>query len=200
MDQALRLILPIYFVIYLGLTFVVKTVVVATRIGKNPLVFPNDDSAFGLIGYYFRLTLAGVFLYVIAFAVSPDIAAAILPLNQLVNPVITLIGLGLLVFAFIWTLVALSHMGNSWRIGIDTDTQTQLITTGLFRVSRNPVFFGMIACLAGLFLVTPNALTGLFLILGYVLMQIQIRLEEEHLFKLHGDGYLGYKQKVRRLI
>ncbi|MFN0158921.1 MAG: methyltransferase family protein [Bacteroidota bacterium] len=200
MDQTLRLILPIYFVLYLGLTFVAKTVLVARRIGKNPLVLPNDDSAFGLIGFYFKVTLMAVFLYVIAFSVSPDLSEYLLPMKQLVNPLITLIGLGLLAFAFIWTIVAQSQMGNSWRIGIDANTETELVTTGLFRISRNPVFFGMIVCLAGLFLATPNALTGLFLILAYVLIQIQIRLEEEHLAKSHGHAYLNYRHKVRRLI
>jgi protein-S-isoprenylcysteine O-methyltransferase Ste14 len=58
----------------------------------------------------------------------------------------------------------------------------------------------MILSLVGLFLTTPNALTGLFLILGYILIQIQIRLEEEFLTKEHGQNYLSYRQKVRRLI
>ena len=88
-------------------------------------------------------------------------------------------------------------MKNSWRIGIDTETKTELITAGLFQLSRNPIFFGS---LIGLFLTTPNALTGLFLILGYVLIQIQIRLEEEFLTDQHGQKYTEYKQKVRRLI
>ena len=91
-------------------------------------------------------------------------------------------------------------MKNSWRIGIDTDLKTKLVTSGLFSISRNPIFFGMIITLVGLFLTTPNALTILFLILGYVLIQIQIRLEEEFLTKEHGQEYLNYKQKVRRLI
>jgi protein-S-isoprenylcysteine O-methyltransferase Ste14 len=47
---------------------------------------------------------------------------------------------------------------------------------------------------------TPNAFTGLFLVLGYILIQIQIRLEEEFLTKEHGHNYEAYKQKVRRLI
>jgi protein-S-isoprenylcysteine O-methyltransferase Ste14 len=103
-------------------------------------------------------------------------------------------------FALIWTIIAQVHMKNSWRIGIDTETKSELVTTGLFRISRNPVFLGMIVCLAGLFLTTPNALTGVFLILGYVLIQIQIRLEEDFLTKQHTQQYLKYKQKVRRLI
>ncbi|MDP3353178.1 MAG: isoprenylcysteine carboxylmethyltransferase family protein [Flavobacteriaceae bacterium] len=110
------------------------------------------------------------------------------------------IGLGLLAIALVWTIIAQNHMRNSWRIGIDKETKTELITSGLFGLSRNPIFFGMIISLVGLFLTIPNALTGIFLILGYILIQIQIRLEEEFLSIEHGQNYTNYKQKVRRLI
>ena len=91
-------------------------------------------------------------------------------------------------------------MKNEWRIGIDTETKTELITSGLFGCSRNPIFFGMIVCLIGLFFCTANAVTALFLILGFILIQIQIRLEEEFLIKEHGEKYLNYKLKVGRFI
>lgn len=200
MDEILRLTLPIYFIIYFGLAFVLKSVIVARRIGKNPLVLPKDDSAFGLIGLYFKLTLVAMFLYVLAFAFFPAWHDNFLPIISIDNLTIKYIGLGLLAIALIWTIIAQAHMKNSWRIGIDTETKTELVTAGLFRLSRNPIFFGMILSLLGLFLTTPNALTGLFLILGYILIQIQIRLEEEFLTKEHGQNYLTYRQKVRRLI
>ena len=200
MDEILRLTLPIYFIIYFGLAFVLKSVIVARRIGKNPLVLPKDDSAFGLIGLYFKLTLVAMFLYVLAFAFFPAWHDNFLPIISIDNLTIKYIGLGLLAIALIWTIIAQAHMKNSWRIGIDTETKTELVTAGLFRLSRNPIFFGMILSLVGLFLTTPNALTGLFLILGYILIQIQIRLEEEFLTKEHGQNYLSYRQKVRRLI
>jgi protein-S-isoprenylcysteine O-methyltransferase Ste14 len=100
----------------------------------------------------------------------------------------------------VWTVIAQGHMKNSWRIGIDNETKTELVTSGLFSVSRNPIFFGMTLSLAGLFLTTPNALTAIFLIVGHILIQIQIRLEEEFLTNQHGQKYLNYKQQVRRLI
>jgi protein-S-isoprenylcysteine O-methyltransferase Ste14 len=200
MDQILRLALPLYFIIYFGLAFVLKSVIVARRIGKNPLVLPKDDSAYGLIGFYFKLTLILMFVYVIVFALFPTVHVHFLPVNQLNNIILTYIGLGFLAIALVWTIIAQVHMRDSWRIGIDTETKTELVTTGLFGLSRNPIFFGMILSLIGLFLTTPNALTGLFLILGYVLIQVQIRLEEEFLTKEHGQEYLNYKQKVRRLI
>ncbi len=200
MNEFLRIFLPIYFIVYFGIAFVAKSIIVAKRIGKNPLVLPKDDSAYGLIGFYFKLTLIFMFVYVLLFAFVPTLYDKFLPISQLDTLTIKYVGLGFLTFALIWTIIAQGHMKNSWRIGIDTQTKTELVTTGLFQISRNPIFFGMIVSLLGLFLTTPNALTGLFLILGYVLIQIQIRLEEEFLTDQHGQKYIDYKQKVRRLI
>jgi protein-S-isoprenylcysteine O-methyltransferase Ste14 len=200
MNEFIRLILPIYFIVYFGIAFILKSVIVARRIGKNPLVLPKDDSAFGLIGLYFKLTLIAMFFYVLAFAFFPSWHDNFLIITSLDSLNIKYFGLGLLAISLIWTIIAQGHMKNSWRIGIDTKTKTELVTTGLFKVSRNPIFFGMIISLVGLFLTTPNALTGLFMILGYILIQIQIRHEEEFLIKEHGQNYESYKQKVRRLI
>lgn len=200
MIDFLRYFLPTYFVIYFGVVFVLKSLIVAKRIGKNPFVLPNDDSAYGLIGLYFKLTLIAMFIYVLAYAFFPTWNNYFLPIKQLDSSTIKYIGLFLLFISLLWTVIAQGHMKNSWRIGIDNDTKTELVTTGLFSVSRNPIFFGMILSLVGLFLTTPNALTALFLIVGYILIQIQIRLEEEFLTKEHGQKYLDYKQRVRRLI
>lgn len=200
MEAFLRIFLPTYFIIYFGIAFVAKSVIVAKRIGKNPLVLPKDDSAYGLIGFYFKLTMILMFVYVLLFAFMPKLYHSFLPIHPFDNLTTKYFGLGLLALSLVWTVMAQVHMKNSWRIGIDTETKTELITTGLFQFSRNPIFFGMIISLVGLFFTTANALTGLFLILGYVLIQIQIRLEEEFLTNQHGQKYIAYKQKVRRLI
>lgn len=186
--------------IYFGIAFVLKSLIVARRIGKNPLVLPKEDNAYGLIGFYFKLTLTAMFVYVLFYAFLPGYHARFLPILELDNSTINYIGLGFLVMALIWTVIAQAHMKDSWRIGIDAVTKTELVTDGLFSISRNPIFFGMIMSLIGLFLATPNALTLIFLILGYILIQIQIRLEEEFLIQEHGQAYIKYKQKVRRLI
>jgi len=200
MTDLLRIILPIYFIIYFGVAIVLKSVIVAKRTGKNPFVLPKDDNVYGLVGFYFKLVLIAIFVYVVVYTVFPTWHDTFLPIQHLDNPTINYIGLSCLVISLIWTVIAQMHMKNSWRIGIDTETKTELVTGGLFSISRNPIFFGMIVTLLGAFLATPNALTVLFLILGYILIQIQIRLEEEFLTKEHGQEYLKYKLKVRRLI
>ena len=196
----MRFFLPIYFTLYLGVAFVVKSVLVARKIGKSPLVLPNDDTAFGLIGSYFKWTILCMFLYILIFAFFPIFFANFLSTNWLNLFWIKMLGVFLLTISFLWTVLAQYHMRHSWRIGIDTSTPTELITTGLFHYSRNPVFLGMMTSLFGLFLVTTNWLTLFFFILGYMLIQIQIRLEETFLTQQHSHNYLIYKQKVRRFL
>jgi hypothetical protein len=48
MNEFLRILLPTFFIVYFGIAFVEKSVIVAKRIVKNPLVLPKDDSAYGL--------------------------------------------------------------------------------------------------------------------------------------------------------
>lgn len=200
MEQFLRILLPVYILLYFGIAFVLKSMIVAKRIGKNPLVLPKDDSAYGLLGFYFKIILIAMVLYVLVFAFLPETYPYFLPISQLHSTTLQYVGLATLFISLVWTVIAQGHMKNSWRIGIDTVTKTELVTTGLFGISRNPIFFGMILTLLGLFLVTPNAVTALFLIVGYILIQVQIRLEEEFLIKEHGQHYLDYKQRVRRII
>ena len=200
MTDFLRIILPIYFIIYFGVAIVLKSVIVAKRTGKNPFVLPKDDNVYGLVGFYFKLVLTAIFVYVVIYAVFSTWHDAFLPIRHLDNSTINYIGLSFLVISLVWTVIAQTQMKNSWRIGIDTDTKTELITNGLFSISRNPIFFGMIVTLLGAFLATPNALTVSFVILGYILIQLQIRLEEDFLTREHGQKYLEYKLKVRRFI
>jgi protein-S-isoprenylcysteine O-methyltransferase Ste14 len=200
MTDILRIVLPVYFIVYFGVAFVLKSVVVAKRTGKNPFVFTKDDNVHGLVGFYFKLVMTAIFIYVVVYAFFPTWHGYFLPVEQLACPTISCTGLFLLFVSLVWTVIAQIHMKNSWRIGIDTATKTELVTDGLFSISRNPIFFGMIITLCGVFLATPNALTALFLILGYVLIQIQVRLEEEFLTKEHGQKYVDYKHRVRRFI
>ena len=200
MMDFLRFFLPIFFIIYFGVVFILKSIIVAKQTGKNPFVIPKDESAFGLIGIYMKLTFAVIFVYVLIYALFPTWYNYFLPISQLDSLTTKYIGLVLLFISFIWSVTAQINMKNSWRIGIDNDTKTDLITNGLFSISRNPFFLGVIFSLLGLFLITPNALTLLLFAVAYILIQIQIRLEEDFLTKDLGQKYLEYKQKVRRFI
>jgi protein-S-isoprenylcysteine O-methyltransferase Ste14 len=91
-------------------------------------------------------------------------------------------------------------MAKSWRIGIDYSETTTLKTNGLFKVSRNPIFLGVVVSYLGTFLIIPNSLSLTILLVTYVVIQIQVRLEEEYLKTSHGKAYSDYMDDVRRWI
>jgi len=95
------------------------------------------------------------------------------------------------------TVVAQGQMGTAWRIGID-DRPTELVANGLFALSRNPIFSGMIFTLMGAVLIAPAVWSILFASVTIVLIAVQTRFEEKHLVELHGEKYIAYAQQVGR--
>jgi len=97
------------------------------------------------------------------------------------------------------TVVAQGQMGTAWRIGID-DRPTELVANGLFALSRNPIFSGMIFTLMGAVLISPAVWSILFASITIVLIAVQTRFEEDHLVELHGEEYIAYAQQVGRFL
>lgn len=160
----------------------------------------KDDSAYGLIGRYFKLTLLFLFVYTLLLFFYPKEIVENCNIIFLDEILFKFIGMSLMILSLIWVFIAQFQMKNSWRIGIDEEMKTELITTGLFSFSRNPIFLGMLISLIGLLLALPTFISLSFFIISNILIQIQVRLEEEFLFKQHSDNYLYYKAKVRRFL
>jgi len=190
----------IFFATYLLVIFVWPTVRTYRTTGINPLTFGSSDSAHDFIGRWFKVLIAAMATTIGIHCMGEDSYRFLLPARFLVNYNLQLTGMLLCTTSLVWTAIAQYQMGASWRIGIDVKHAAELKKTGLFSISRNPIFLGLLTTLFGFFLLLPNALTLLYLVSGYLLIQIQIRLEEEFLEKQHGTSYHDYKERVRRLL
>ncbi len=70
-------------------------------------------------------------------------------------------------------------MGDQWRIGVDNEEQTELVTSGAFGVVRNPIFSAMIVVALGLAVMVPNPISAAGLGLLIAAIELQIRSVEE---------------------
>lgn len=192
--------LAAYFFIYLAAAFVWPSLRTYRQTGINPITFGHTDSAHDFIGTCFKLLFVLILANIVVYGIGKSIYRYLLPADFLRYPQIQWIGGSLCLLSLAWTVLAQHQMGRSWRIGIDEAHTTLLKTTGLFAVSRNPIFLGMIVTLVGLFLVIPNAVSFMVTVLGYVLIQIQIRMEEAFLLNRHRANYQQYKDRVPRLL
>lgn len=79
------------------------------------------------------------------------------------------------------------------------DKTHTLITSGLFRLSRNPIYLGFAWLLLGVALVLKSVVAGLLVALFMVIVTwLHIRVEEEHLSLKFGDMWTHYARRTRR--
>ncbi len=196
----MRIFLPVYFVVSMLLVFVVRTLVVRRSAGVNPIAERWRDDLRGYVGRMLVVAEVLVLVDVVCVAIGGSTYARLVPIPALELPIVQAAGATLLVVALIWIVLAQIQMGDSWRIGVDPDARTALVTNGLFSRSRNPVFLGMRLSVLGAFLAAPNALALSIAVLAEVLIQVQVRVEEAYLSDVHGDAYRAYRRDVRRWI
>jgi protein-S-isoprenylcysteine O-methyltransferase Ste14 len=124
------------------------------------------------VGRAFKILMVLIGVAVIFQALGATWFEMLGPLPTLESSATFLAGWCLLMTSLAWLLVAQVQMGNSWRVGIDSENKTALVTTGLFAMSRNPIFLSMRVNLLCLVFVMPSAFTVAALVAGEILMQI----------------------------
>ena len=187
-----------FLVLYFLIVFVIPSVRVKHKTGINPYVFKNTDSAHDFLGKVSAPITSLIFIVALVNLVYPEGLQYFAPFAWLEISIIKYTGFSIVHLALLWIIVAQIQMSNSWRVGIDHSAKTELKTNGLFSVSRNPVFLGMLITLAGVFLILPNAITLLVFVSSTLLFQLQARLEEEYLSKTYSENYLNYCKKTGR--
>lgn len=195
----MEIALLVYFLLFFAAAMAWPTWRIWQRDGINALVLRSDDTAHGLVGRWFKGLMLGVFAYVVAAAagVDPEWFGQLAWADHFALKVI---GMTILVIAFGLIVVAQSQMGRAWRIGVDAEAIPDLVTTGLFSRSRNPIFLGMRASIFGLFLVHPTGVSLAFWLLAEALIALQVRLEEAYLKGALGQAYEDYSKRVPRWI
>ena len=90
------------------------------------------------------------------------------------------------------------------RAGTDPipfNPSTRIVSHGLYRFTRNPMYIGFAVATLGLAILINSAWTLLALPIGLVLIdRLVIEREERYLERKFGEEYLNYKRRVRRWI
>jgi protein-S-isoprenylcysteine O-methyltransferase Ste14 len=110
------------------------------------------------------------------------------------------IGVGLCFIGLLVLLLSLVSFGRSFRVGIDVDQPDKLVTTGIFAVSRNPIYIGFALVLVGEFLVFPNWVPLVYLAAGVLLFHRQVLREESFMRQHYDQEYAEYCRRVRRYL
>jgi len=183
-------------VAFFGLTFVVRSLVHRRRTG---------DFGFRLSAATGAARVAGVLMtsgFIVSFGGTVAVLAAPgLMLGGSDHVVLRSAGLATMAVGMAVTAMAQRDLRASWRIGVDPTERTDLVTDGVFRSSRNPIFAGMVTFAVGAALAVASwpTLAGCLAVIAGV--EIQVRLvEEPYLEQTHGPAYRTYMAEVGRFL
>lgn len=147
--------------------------------------------------------LAGVGFFV---ALGLGFAAPLLALLGVVGPIgaldaaaVHVAGAALAIAGIVATFLAQLAMGASWRVGVDPEERTALVTDGPFALVRNPIFSAMLPATLGLVLLVPSWIALLAFAGLLAAIELQVRaVEEPYLLRTHGTAYADYAMRVGR--
>lgn len=92
--------------------------------------------------------------------------------------------------------LAFLHFGDSWRVGVADPGR--LVTHGVFRWSRNPIFLSLDLLCIGALLVNGTLIFLLLAVFTLLGMDYQIRQEESYLRQRFGLEYELYAERTPR--
>jgi protein-S-isoprenylcysteine O-methyltransferase Ste14 len=187
-----------YVIFYYGFLIGVRAYLLYRKTGVN--AFLNKAHA-GIAGFTENLAVINTILIsVIAFnfALLPNNYIYLVPIHYFETSALGTAGLLLSSIGLLIAFIAQLQMGGAWRFGLHRDVSQTLVKSGLFKLSRNPIYVGLMISYLGFFLMMPNAVSLCFLILSAVTLKMKVLLEESFLERIHREEFNTYKAQVRR--
>ena len=98
-------------------------------------------------------------------------------------------------------VLAVVTMRDSWRAGVSETERTELVTGGIYQISRNPAFLGFDLVYIGIVLMFFNWVLLALSVFAGLMFHLQIvNVEEDFLVRTFGETYLDYRKKGNRYL
>jgi protein-S-isoprenylcysteine O-methyltransferase Ste14 len=113
------------------------------------------------------------------------------------------IGLGAAVMVLALVLFRKTHkaLGKMWSVSLDIREKHELVTSGIYRRLRHPMYTAFWTMALAQALLVPNVVAGLAGLVGFgTLFFFRIGPEERMMEETFGDAYRDYRQKTARII
>lgn len=165
---------------------------------QNKKGIQTDQIGKGKVGFVriieLTMKVATIFVLIVEL-ISIYLNTSSLPIwSRYIGIVIALLGDVLFV-------ISVLTMKDSWRAGVSETDKTELVTNGIYQISRNPAFLGFDLVYIGILLMFFNWIIFAVSVFAIVMFHLQIvNVEEDFLTTAFRDEYLEYKKKVNRYL
>jgi protein-S-isoprenylcysteine O-methyltransferase Ste14 len=169
----------------------------------NPIVIGGGKRGLSRAGevFAFFVTLAWM-IEILLYAFHSQFHIFVSPLDrQIIDSYpAKILAVALITLGFVLFVMAYVSFGDSWRVGFDVKSPGSLVTSGVFRISRNPIYLFLNLWFLGTFLINGTLIFLIFAFLAFVAQHWQIHQEEVFLTNLYGQTYRDYRATTGRYI
>lgn len=176
----------LFYIVYLFIKFMIQSIHNKTDLMGNPPI----NRFFFIIGKSANFTCWGIFIYKSAKALfipyHPSIAL-------LVTSSVALMLSAVLIY------ISFKHLGSLNKFGLSTE-KTAIVDTGIYSISRNPMYAGFYLLNISSALFFPVPVNIFLCVTGIILHHFIVLGEEKFMDKTFGPDWAHYKEKVRRYL
>jgi len=116
------------------------------------------------------------------------------------SPLVRLSGMVVLIASTAFAVWARVTIGMSWTVGPAVAGDRRLRTTGPYAVTRHPIYTGLVGMLLGTALIAGLGQWIVLLVVGLIVAELKIHMEEDLLVSVFGDEYTRYRRQVPQLV
>jgi protein-S-isoprenylcysteine O-methyltransferase Ste14 len=100
-----------------------------------------------------------------------------------------------------WFKRSHSDLGTYWSVSLELRENHRLITQGVYRYVRHPMYAALFVYAIGQALTVPNWVAGpSYLVAFGILFALRIGAEERMMLETFGDEYAAYRARTKRLV
>ncbi len=142
-----------------------------------------------------------IILKITAYLVSLAEIISVIVNASLLPPFFRYMGILLSIIGVSFFICSVITMKDNWRAGVPQNDKTELVSDGIYKISRNPAFVGFDLVYLGVALTFFNPILFVISVFSIVMFHFQIvYVEEPYLEKTFGEDYTQYKRRVCRYI
>jgi protein-S-isoprenylcysteine O-methyltransferase Ste14 len=123
------------------------------------------------------------------------------PLDHQLIPAVAVLGVVILCGALLLFFRSHADLGRNWSISLQIRNEHRLVTTGIYRFIRHPMYSSFFLLAIAQFMLLPNWFAGTTGLMGTgLLYAFRVRQEERMMVERFGAQYRDYMAHTGRLI
>lgn len=163
-------------------------------------VKPTKEVVFRQRNFQWTILWIVLLLLIVTRFLIPDKGLHIFRATTVLFPPVQPFGIVLTIIGLVIAIVARKTLADNWSADVELKKDHKLITEGVYKYVRHPIYTGIILMGIGTILVMQTIYSIIFYLAMIIFLTYKLKKEEKLLLQHFPNDYPGYMKKTKALI